>query len=108
MTDSAPATNTKPRLLTIVLLPSKHDVANDEDNRRHVYEVCYPVLIDRSAVTAYHWVRQEVNMLVPSRQKDINNENNGQCEVSYPVLDVVYHDSLPLGLLTGRVCGVPA
>ncbi|KJA16807.1 hypothetical protein HYPSUDRAFT_46946 [Hypholoma sublateritium FD-334 SS-4] len=88
MTDSAPAPNASPRLLTIVLLPSKHNGTIDEDNRRHVCE--------------------EVNISVPSGQKDISYDGNRQCEVSYPVLDVVYLDALPLGLLTGRVCGAPA
>ncbi|KJA20539.1 hypothetical protein HYPSUDRAFT_43032 [Hypholoma sublateritium FD-334 SS-4] len=60
MTDSAPAANAKPRLLTIVLLPTKHNITNDEGNGRHLYE--------------------EVTMLVPSRQGDINNGDNRQYE----------------------------
>ncbi len=52
---------------------------------------------DFSVTAAYHKACQEPNTLVPSRQKDINEDNRKfqQYDVSYPVPYDVYRDIPP-------------
>lgn len=93
MSDSAPAANAKPSLLTVVLLPSIHNT-NHEYIRRDIYEVCYQRLDSSAADGLYvdHCVCYQAVVLTPmSRQKNMIDEGHKEYEVRHPVRDVHYN-----------------